>query len=89
MKLTMLSKLNLFVSTIVLSSMVSSCTQATSKSELKETQASASVMPSMSGMNHSQPGGMSHPDMDLGPANANYDLRFIDAMTPRTTKEPS
>ncbi len=32
------------------------------------------------GMNH---GGMNHSmAMDLGPADANYDLRFIDAMTP-------
>jgi uncharacterized protein (DUF305 family) len=30
------------------------------------------------GMNH---GGMNH-NMDIGPANANYDLRFIDSMVP-------
>ena len=34
-----------------------------------------------SGMNHG--GGMNHSmSMDLGPADADYDLRFIDAMTP-------
>ena len=33
----------------------------------------------MKGMDHSSMGGMS---MDLGPADANLDLRFIDAMTP-------
>lgn len=32
-------------------------------------------------MDHSKMGGMSH-DMDLGPANAEFDLRFIDGMTP-------
>lgn len=33
----------------------------------------------MKGMDHSSMGGMS---MDLGPADANLDLRFLDAMTP-------
>lgn len=33
----------------------------------------------MKGMNHSNMGGMS---MDLGPADADLDLRFLDAMTP-------
>jgi uncharacterized protein (DUF305 family) len=38
---------------------------------------------STSGMNHTgmQSGGMGH-SMDLGPADADYDLRFIDAMIP-------
>jgi uncharacterized protein (DUF305 family) len=36
---------------------------------------------SMGGMDHSKMGGMGH-NMDLGPADADYDLRFIDAMLP-------
>jgi uncharacterized protein (DUF305 family) len=43
------------------------------------TQAQAPTpMPTMSGMDH---GAMGH-GMDLGPADANFDLRFIDAMIP-------
>jgi uncharacterized protein (DUF305 family) len=43
------------------------------------TQAQAPTpMPAMSGMDHSR---MDH-GMDLGPADANFDLRFIDAMIP-------
>lgn len=38
----------------------------------------------MAGMDHSTMQGMNHGSMtmDLGPADANFDLRFIDAMTP-------
>jgi uncharacterized protein (DUF305 family) len=36
---------------------------------------------SMGGMNHGSMGGMNH-GMDLGPANEEFDLRFIDAMIP-------
>jgi uncharacterized protein (DUF305 family) len=39
---------------------------------------SSSIAQNHEGMNH---GGMSH-NMDVGPANANYDLRFIDSMIP-------
>jgi uncharacterized protein (DUF305 family) len=39
---------------------------------------SSSIAQNHEGMNH---GGMSH-NMDVGPANANYELRFIDSMIP-------
>jgi uncharacterized protein (DUF305 family) len=44
----------------------------------------ATAAGSMPGMDHSQMqhGGMDHSQMDLGPANAEFDLRFIDAMIP-------
>ena len=38
---------------------------------------------SMPNMDHGNMGGMNHSaSMDLGPANAEFDLRFVDAMTP-------
>lgn len=45
---------------------------------------SATNAGAMQGMDHSNMGGMNHGDMsmDLGPADAEFDLRFIDAMTP-------
>jgi uncharacterized protein (DUF305 family) len=43
----------------------------------------ASGAGSMAGMDHGGMAGMDHSmNMDLGPADADYDLRFIDAMTP-------
>jgi uncharacterized protein (DUF305 family) len=33
-------------------------------------------------MDHGQMGGMNHSAMEMGPADADYDLRFIDGMTP-------
>jgi uncharacterized protein (DUF305 family) len=76
MKLKFLSNVMMFVGAIVLSSTLAACTQASSKSDPNP---SASAMP---GMNHGKSGQMSHSAMDLGPADARYDLRFIDAMTP-------
>jgi uncharacterized protein (DUF305 family) len=47
---------------------------------------SVAATPSVQGMDHGkmmpQGGGMHHMGMDLGPADAEFDLRFIDAMTP-------
>ena len=80
MTFTVRSKVSLFMGAIVLSSIVSACTQASSKPEPSP---SASSMPGTSGMNHGKSGHqMSHSSMDLGPADARYDLRFIDAMIP-------
>jgi len=55
----------------------------TSNPETLKTEKQASKPSSMdhSGMNHSG-GMMSHDSMDLGVADAEYDLRFIDGMTP-------
>ncbi len=82
MKLTQFSQFRLFLSAIFLSSIVSSCRQAVSNPEPTRSVGSTMSGVDHSKMNHSQPSGMSHPSMDLGPADANYDLRFIDAMTP-------
>ncbi len=50
------------------------------KSDAKQPMAQGS----MGGMNHGEMSGgmMNHSMMDLGPADAEFDLRFIDAMTP-------
>jgi uncharacterized protein (DUF305 family) len=52
-----------------------------STSSTADTQAQGGM--NAGGMNHGQmqPGEMNH-NMDIGPANANYDLRFIDSMIP-------
>ncbi len=78
MTFTVLSKVSLVMGAIVLSSIVSACTQASSKPQANP---STFAMPGMSGMSHEKSGQMSHAAMDLGPADAHYDLRFIDAMT--------
>jgi uncharacterized protein (DUF305 family) len=71
-----ISNITLVMGAIVLASMISACTQVSSKPKPNMTN-----MSGMSWMNHGQPGQMSHSAMDLGPADARYDLRFIDTMT--------
>lgn len=62
---------------------------SSSQTQAPDTTVSAAPSPaasdtnSMQGMDHGKMSGMNHGmAMDLGPADANYDLRFIDAMTP-------
>lgn len=55
-------------------------------SQISSSIASSAASPSMDhgnmgNMDHGNMSGMNH-DMDLGPADADFDLRFIDAMTP-------
>jgi uncharacterized protein (DUF305 family) len=65
---------------------ISACSIANSRSPVNPTTAVAKEQGgSMNhgGMNHGdmKQGGMTH-NMDIGPANANYDLRFLDSMIP-------
>ena len=62
---------------------------SSSQTQAPDTTASTAPSPvtsntnSMQGMDHGNMSGMNHSmAMDLGPADAEYDLRFIDAMTP-------
>jgi uncharacterized protein (DUF305 family) len=59
------------LSAIALPSILTACTTVA--------QTSSTTSPSASPMHH---GDMTHTSMDLGPADADYDLRFIDAMIP-------
>jgi uncharacterized protein (DUF305 family) len=64
--------LALVIGSIVFSTVVSACNSASQSSTAPATTMDHSAMKS---------GGMTH-SMDLGPADADYDLRFIDAMIP-------
>lgn len=68
------NSITLFFSAIGLSLMASACTQAPPKTE-----STVSATPTAMMMDH---GSMNHSQMDLGPADGNYDLRFIDGMIP-------
>jgi uncharacterized protein (DUF305 family) len=70
-----------------LSGTVAACSNSSQQAQAPTTAASGQQdMTQGGGMNHSNgmmQGGMNHNmSMDLGPADANYDLRFIDAMIP-------
>jgi uncharacterized protein (DUF305 family) len=58
---------------------IGSMTTACSAGSKTVAQSPSPTMGEMKGMDHGSMGGMS---MDLGPADADLDLRFIDAMTP-------
>jgi uncharacterized protein (DUF305 family) len=79
--------LALLVSSIALSTGVSACNSSSQSATAPAATPIASSTPAAtmdhSGMDHGamKPDGMSH-NMDLGPADADYDLRFIDAMIP-------
>lgn len=65
-------------------SVLAACSaQNQTTSQTSNPTATTTASPSMdhSNMNHGNMGGMNH-GMDLGPADAEFDLRFIDAMTP-------
>jgi uncharacterized protein (DUF305 family) len=78
--------LSMMLGSIVLSVALAACGTAAQTSPTTSASPTASPM-NHSGMNHDQSmpqsgmNGMSH-NMDLGPADADYDLRFIDAMIP-------
>jgi uncharacterized protein (DUF305 family) len=72
--------LRLTLESIVLTTVLSACNtvaQVSTPTAASGSPSTTSVM-NHGGMNH---GGMNH-NMDLGPADENYDLRFIDAMIP-------
>jgi uncharacterized protein (DUF305 family) len=79
--------LTLLISSIALSTVVSACNSASQSSTNPAATPIAKSTPAATmdhgGMDHSamKSGGMTH-NMDLGPADADYDLRFIDAMIP-------
>ncbi len=68
------NSVTLFFSAIGLSFTAIACTQAPPKAE-----SSISATPTAMMMDH---GSMNHPQMDLGPADEDYELRFIDSMIP-------
>jgi uncharacterized protein (DUF305 family) len=78
-----LSRVSLGVYSIVLGGLLTACGMTSPPAEMKS---DAKMAP----MDHSKMGGMSggsmapmqHSSSDLGPADADYDLRFIDGMTP-------
>jgi len=72
--------LSLTVGAIATSTILNACS-STSAQNQTPSQSSTTNAGSMQGMDHSKMGGMNH-EMDLGPANAEFDLRFIDGMTP-------
>ncbi|MBM0742158.1 DUF305 domain-containing protein [Phormidium sp. CLA17] len=74
------SLLVLTLGAIASSSVLNACSTS-AQNQVQAPSPTATDAGAMQGMDHSKMGGMSH-DMDLGPANAEFDLRFIDGMTP-------
>lgn len=75
--------LGLMLGAIATSTILNAC--STSAQNQASPNPSATNAESMQGMDHGtmkQGGKMDHSMMDLGPANAEFDLRFIDGMTP-------
>jgi uncharacterized protein (DUF305 family) len=62
---------------------IGACSIANPPSPLNSSTTVAQAQEGMGGMNHGdmKQGGMKH-NMDVGPADANYDLRFLDSMIP-------
>jgi uncharacterized protein (DUF305 family) len=72
--------LALILGAIATSSILNACSTA-AQNQAQAPSPAATDAGAMQGMDHSNMGGMNH-GMALGPANAEFDLRFIDAMTP-------
>lgn len=72
--------LALTLGAITTSSFLNACSTS-AQNQVQAPSPAATDAGAMQGMDHSKMGGMNH-DMDLGPANAEFDLRFIDGMTP-------
>jgi uncharacterized protein (DUF305 family) len=81
MRLTLNLRTTAFGLSLMAISAISSITTACSAGSQPSAKSPSPTMmdTGMKGMDHSSMGGMS---MDLGPADADLDLRFIDAMTP-------
>lgn len=71
--------LGLMLGAIATGTSLNAC--STSAQNQASSNPSATDAGAMQGMDHSKMSGMNH-RMDLGPANAEFDLRFIDGMTP-------
>jgi uncharacterized protein (DUF305 family) len=69
--------------TIAITSVLSACS-ATVRNQAQAPSPTATNAGAMQGMDHNTIGAMNHGTMmmELGPADADFDLRFIDAMTP-------
>jgi uncharacterized protein (DUF305 family) len=75
MKIRMLNQTTVrFLGAIAMVGLTTSCNHTMSPP--------ATTATPMAPMDHSQMGAMNHSSMDLGPSDADYDLRFIDGMTP-------
>ncbi|NMF67355.1 DUF305 domain-containing protein [Brasilonema octagenarum] len=77
-------KTGFFTVTFIALASLSACSTTTSQNQTQAPNTTATEASDKQQMNH---GGMNHSSdmnhsMDLGSADANYDLRFIDAMTP-------
>lgn len=80
MQLTFLRTTSLGLGLVAIAATSTMTTACTAGSQPSAQSPSPTMMDTgMKGMDHSSMGGMS---MDLGPADADLDLRFIDAMTP-------
>jgi uncharacterized protein (DUF305 family) len=77
------SLLALTLGAIATSSVLNACSTA-AQNQAQAPSPTATDAGAMQGMEHNNMGGMNHGSMvmDLGPADADFDLRFIDAMTP-------
>ncbi|KAB8315809.1 DUF305 domain-containing protein [Tolypothrix campylonemoides VB511288] len=77
-------KTGFFTFTFVLIASLTACSTTASQNQTQAPNATATEASDKQQMNHGSGmhhDGMNH-NMDLGPADADYDLRFIDAMTP-------
>lgn len=75
--------LGLSIGAIVAMGGLSACSSSAQNSTSNQNPtATGSPMAGMPGMDHSNMNGGMMMNMDLGPADANFDLRFIDAMIP-------
>ena len=72
--------LALMLGAIATSSVLNACSTS-AQNKVQAPSPAATDAGAMQGMDRSKMGGMNH-GMDLGPANAEFDLRFIDGMTP-------
>jgi uncharacterized protein (DUF305 family) len=78
-----LSRVSLGVYSIVLGGILTGCGMTSPPGEMKSDAKMAPMDHStMGGMNGGSMTPMQHSSSDLGPADADYDLRFIDGMTP-------
>ncbi len=77
------SLLGLSIGAVIAISGLTACSNATQNSTSNQSPAATgSPMAGMSEMDHSNMKGGMMMNMDLGPADANFDLRFMDAMIP-------
>ncbi len=76
------SRVSLMFHSILWGGLLTSCGMMSNSSEMKSSSNSAPVHSTMGGMTGGSMAPMNHSSSDLGPADADYDLRFIDGMIP-------